>query len=63
MKDVVVRPGRDSLVGFVLDPPIEHERAATESARDADDNAGGQEVLLSISHEREYAIATAVVPV
>jgi holo-[acyl-carrier protein] synthase len=62
MKDIIVRAGHGSLVGIVRDPPVEHGQA-TQSAGAADGDEPGQEVLLSISHEREYAIATAVVPV
>jgi phosphopantetheinyl transferase (holo-ACP synthase) len=56
MRDIIVRPGPDSIVGLILDP-------ATENGQTAANGSSGQEVLLSISHEREYAIATAVMPV
>jgi phosphopantetheinyl transferase (holo-ACP synthase) len=56
MRDIIVRPGRGSIVGLILDPTTENGQTATN-------DPSGQEVLLSISHEREYAIATAVVPV
>jgi phosphopantetheinyl transferase (holo-ACP synthase) len=65
MKDIVIRPGHDSLAGFILDPTAENgQTTTTKSAREGfdDHDLSGQEVLLSISHEREYAIATAIVP-
>jgi holo-[acyl-carrier protein] synthase len=63
MRDIVVRRGPGSLVGVVMDPAAGGGLVVSAgSAGDGLDGVSGQEVLLSISHEREYAVATAVVP-
>jgi len=62
MKDIVIYKSSNGPVGVILDQGGEEP-----SALDDDVNSlsafNGQTVALSISHDGEYAIATAMVPI